>query len=143
FRCCRVRRLSVRCNACYLLARHDTLHFRLVCRPLHEEDRSMTNGNGYAPSAITGDTYAYPSFGAVPLQIAVPYLLSPPNYTDLPRYWSWQRDVALAATTHREDMWSSAVARTATKFAAHGFTIRDSKDSTLRVKNAQALLKQA
>jgi hypothetical protein len=40
-------------------------------------------------------------------------------------------------------MWASAVTRTATKFAAHSFTVRDSKDSQLRVKNAQALMKQA
>ena len=100
--------------------------------------------NGFAPpSAITGDTFSYPSYGGVPLQIAIPALLSMPSYTDLPYYYSWQRDVFLASTTHREDMWGSAVARTATKFAAHSFTIKDSKDSTLRVKQSQSLMKQA
>jgi len=98
--------------------------------------------NGFAPSAIHGDT-ASSSYGGTALQIAVPFMMGAPAYTDLPGHWSWRRDVALAATIHREDMWASAVARTATKFAAHSFTITDSKDSNLRVKNSQALLKQA
>jgi hypothetical protein len=101
----------------------------------------MTNGT--APSAVTGDTYPYATYGGVPLQIAIPYLLSPPTYTDLPRYWTWRRDVVLQATIHKEDMWAAAVARTATKFAAHSFTIRDSKDSKLRVKNSQQLMTRA
>lgn len=104
----------------------------------------MTNGNGtQAPSAITGDSYPYPNYGGVPLQIAIPYLLSAPTYIDLPRYWSWRRDAYLAGSVHKEDMWSSAVARAATKFAAHSFTIKDSKDSNLRIKNAQQIMKQA
>lgn len=104
----------------------------------------MTNGNGTtAPSAIHGDTYPYASYGGVPLQLAIPYLMSPPTYTDLPRYWTWRRDVALAATIHREDMWAAAVARTATKFAAHAFTIKDADDSTRKVASSQALLKAA
>ena len=102
----------------------------------------MTNGIA-PPSAIAGDTFEYPSYGGVPLSIAIPYLASAPGYSDLPYYWTWQRDVALSATIHREDMWAGAVARTATKFAAHGFTIRDSKDSSQRVNAAQKLLKQA
>lgn len=102
----------------------------------------MTNGTT-APSAIHGDTYEYPSYGGIPLSIAIPWLASSPAYLDLPGYWSWARDVALSATVVREDMWSAAVSRTATKFAAHGFTIRDSKDSALRVKQSQSLLKQA
>ena len=102
----------------------------------------MTNGID-APSAIHGDTYPYATYGGVPLQLAIPYLMSPPTYTDLPRYWTWRRDVALAATIHREDMWASAVGRTATKFAAHAFTIRDADDSQRKVAAAQALLKNA
>lgn len=103
----------------------------------------MTNGTTAPPSAVAGDSYPYPSYGGVPLQIAIPYLLSAPSYTDLPRYWSWARDAMLAATVHREDMWGSVVARTGTKFAAHGYTIRDADDSTRRVAAGQALLKQA
>src|SRR5437870_5745617 len=100
----------------------------------------MTNGTA-PPSAVTGDTYPYATYGGVPLQIAIPYLLSPPTYTDLPRYWTWRRDVVLQASIHKEDMWAAAVARAATKFAAHSFTVRDSKDSQLRVKNSQQLMK--
>lgn len=102
----------------------------------------MTNGT-HAPSAIAGDTYPEPSYGGALLQIAIPWLASAPAYGDLPRYWSWQRDVALANTIHREDMWASAVARTATKFAAHGFTIKDSQDSARRVAASQELFKRA
>lgn len=102
----------------------------------------MTNGNGL-PSAIAGDTLPYASYGGAPLQIAIPYLLSPPAYTDLPQYWTWRRDVALAATIHREDMWAAAVARTATKFAAHSYTISDSDDSTRRTTAAQQLFQEA
>ena len=40
-------------------------------------------------------------------------------------------------------MWAAAVARTATKFAAHGYTITDSKDSARKVAASQALLKAA
>ena len=103
----------------------------------------MTNGTIPAPSAIQGDTFNYPSYGGVPLQLAIPYMMSAPSYTDLPFYWSWARDVVLCASVHREDMWASAVGRTATKFAAHSFTVKDSKDSQLRVKNSQALMKTA
>ena len=102
----------------------------------------MTNGT-HAPSAIQGDTYPEPSYGGALLQIAIPWLASAPAYGDLPRYWTWQRDVALVNTIHREDMWASAVARTATKFAAHGFTIKDSEDSTRRVAASQELFKRA
>lgn len=105
----------------------------------------MTNGNGtmQPPSSIAGDSYPYPNFGGVPIQIAIPGLLSPPSYTDLPYYWSWRRDVTLAATIHKEDMWSAAVARTATKFAAHSYTVKDSDDSQRKVAASQALMKQA
>lgn len=102
----------------------------------------MTNGVA-APSSIHGDSFEYPSYGGIPLALAIPALMSQPAYSTLPLYWSWQRDVALSATIAMEDMWAAAVSRTATKFAAHGFTIKDSKDSTLRVKQAQQLMKQA
>lgn len=102
----------------------------------------MTNGT-MAPSTIHGDSFEYPSYGGVPLQIAIPYLLSPPSYTDLPHYWTWRRDVALAATVHREDMWAAAVSKVATKFASHGYVIRDADDSTRKVSASQALFKRA
>lgn len=104
----------------------------------------MTNGNGtQAPSAIHGDTYPWASFGGVPLQIAIPYLMSAPAYSDLPPYWSWWRDVALAATPHKEDMWAGAVSKVVTKFAAHSYTIKDADDSTRKVSASQQLLKRA
>jgi hypothetical protein len=101
----------------------------------------MTNGT-LAPSAIQGDTMESPGWG-FPVRIAIPQLASLPAYTDLPPYWTWWRDVVLCNTVHKEDMWSAAVGRTATKFAAHGFTVKDSQDSKLRVKQAQELFKRA
>jgi len=136
------RGLSVECSNEneFALCRDNHL---LYHADLSGSDRqAMTNGTT-APSAIHGDTYEYPSYGGIPLSIAIPYMASSPNYSDLPYYWSWARDVALAATVHREDMWAAAVSRTATKFAAHGFTIRDSRDSKRKVAAAQALLKEA
>lgn len=103
----------------------------------------MTNGNGTAPSAIAGDTLEVPSFTGVPLRFVFPQLLSGPGYTDLPAYWSPRRDMALANTIHKEDMWASAVARTATKFAAHGYVVKDSQDSARKVSASQQLLKRA
>lgn len=104
----------------------------------------MTNGNGtVAPSAITGDTFQQPMYGGVPLSIAIPYLMSQPSYSDLPLYWSWQRDIVLSNSTHKENMWSGAVARFASKFASHGFTIKDSEDSKRRVAASQNLLLDA
>lgn len=101
----------------------------------------MTNGNG--PSAVAGDTLQIPAFGGVPLRFVFPQMLSGPGYTDLPTYWSPRRDAHLANTIHKEDMWASAVARTATKFAAHGYIVKDSEDSTRKVSASQVLLKRA
>lgn len=98
--------------------------------------------NGIAPSAIEGNTLLYPSSGAI-VQLAVPHVLSAPPYTDLPPYWTPRRDWALAASVDRESMWAAAVARTATKFAAHGYVISDSQDSARKVQAAQELLKRA
>src|SRR5258706_362311 len=103
----------------------------------------MTNGSAPPPSAITGDTYPYAAYGGVPLQIAIPYLMSAPTYSDLPPYWHWYRDVLLAATPHKEDMWAGAISKVVTKFAAHSFTIKDADDSTRKVSASQQLLKQA
>ncbi len=98
--------------------------------------------NGIAPSAIKGDTLEYPSSGAV-FGLAMPWLLTPPSYTDLPRYWSPARDWALINSVEKESMWAAAVARTATKFAAHGYVIKDSQDSARKVGSSQELLKKA
>lgn len=103
----------------------------------------MTNGNGLAPSAVKGDTLDTPAMGGIPLRFVFPQLLSGPSYTDLPAYWSPRRDVALANTIHKEDMWASAVARTGTKFAAHGYIVKDSQDSARKVSASQQLLKRA
>ena len=101
----------------------------------------MTNGT--LPSAIAGDTLQEPSFFGGPLRFVFPAVLSDPTYTDLPQWWSWARDAKLIGTLDKEDMWASAVARTATKFAAHGYVIKDSKDSQRRVSASQELLKRA
>lgn len=100
------------------------------------------NSNGTTPSAIGGDTLPYPSTGAL-LQFVMPYLMSAPSYTDLAPYWSPRRDWQLAASVDKESMWAAAVARTATKFAAHGYLIKDSADSERKVSASQTLLKQA
>lgn len=94
------------------------------------------------PSTIQGDTAQEAGWG-FPLQIAIPQLASLPSYTDLPPYWTWYRDVVLANTIHKEDMWSSAVGRTATKFAAHGYIVRDASDSQRRVASSLELLRRA
>jgi len=104
----------------------------------------MANGNGtVAPSAIHGDSFAQPMYGGVPLGIAIPYLMSSPAYSDLPPYWTPYRDVVLAHSTHKENMWAGAVARFASKFASHGWTIKDSEDSKRRVGASQDLLLDA
>jgi hypothetical protein len=101
----------------------------------------MTNGVNL-PSAIKGDTLEYPSSGVL-LRIALPWMLSPPTYTDLPIYWTPRRDWALSATPKKEAMWANVVAIATTKFAAHGYTIKDSKNSDRRVSASQDLFKRA
>lgn len=102
----------------------------------------MSNGNSILPSAIAGDTLVYPSSGAL-VQIAMPYLISPPSYTDLPPAWSPRRDWILSATPKKEAMWGNAVAIAATKFAAHSYTLNDSQNSARRVAASLALFKRA
>ena len=94
------------------------------------------------PSAVRGDTLDYPSQGAI-FGVAIPWMASPPTYTDLPVYWSPRRDWVLSNTPKKEDMWGSAVAIATTKFAAHGFTITDSTDSQRKVSASQELMKRA
>lgn len=100
--------------------------------------------NGFAPpTAIQGDTLEYPSSAPAVFGLAFPWLLAPPSYTDIPRYWSPARDWALVNSVEKESMWAAAVARTATKFAAHGYIVSDSTDSTRKVAASQELLKRA
>ena len=94
------------------------------------------------PSAVRGDTLDYPSQGAI-FGLAIPWMASPPTYTDLPPYWSQRRDWVLSNTPKKEDMWGSAVAIATTRFAAHGFTISDSTDSQRKVSASQELMKRA
>lgn len=95
-----------------------------------------------APSAIKGDSLPYPSQGAI-FGLAIPWMASPPSYTDLPQYWSPRRDWVLSLSPKKEDMWASAVAIATTKFASHGFTLKDSQDSQRKVSASQELLKRA
>lgn len=96
-----------------------------------------------APSALQGDTLPTPDAG-VALGLILPQMMGMGTLAAaLPPYWTPLRDWALCATLDMEAMWASAIARTATKFAAHGYTIRDADDSTRRVAASQALLKQA
>jgi hypothetical protein len=98
----------------------------------------MTNGT--APSAIAGDTMLEPGYG-FPFRLAFPSAYySAPSYTDLPRWWSPRRDYVLSATVDKEAMWGSVVNQVATKFAALGFTVKDSQDSTRRTASAQELM---
>lgn len=94
------------------------------------------------PSAIGGDTLQSPSSGAL-LQLIMPYLMQSPSYTDLPPYYSSRRDWVLAGSVEKESMWAAAVARTATKFAAHGYSLTDSQNSQRKVAASQELLKRA
>jgi hypothetical protein len=96
-----------------------------------------------APSAIQGNTLEYPSSAPAVFGLAFPWLMSPPSYTDLPTYWSPRRDWVLCNTLEKESMWAAAVARTATKFAAHGYIVSDSTDSSRKVAASQELLKKA
>jgi len=102
----------------------------------------MTNGTIPPPSAIAGDTLQYPSAGVL-LRIALPWMLSPPTYTDLPLYWTPRRDWALSATPKKEAMWANVIAIATTKFAAHSYTIRDAKNSARKVAASQELFKRA
>lgn len=102
----------------------------------------MTNGTAPTsiPSAIAGDAQIEPGWG-FPLRVAIPtFLFPPPSYTDLPAWWTPRRDWALVATLEKESMWASVVNQAATKFAALGFAVSDSQDSTIRTKRAQDLL---
>lgn len=92
--------------------------------------RSITAGD-YAEDPRAGTAMNY-IFGA-------PIVAGRAN-TDLPAYWSSQRDYALRRTVHMESMWAGAINRAITKWAALGWEIKDNQDSTMRVNRAQELM---
>ena len=96
-----------------------------------------------APSALQGNTLEYASSAPAVFGLAFPWMIAQSTYTDLPPYWSPRRDWVLSNTTKKEDMWAAAVSIAATRFAAHGYTIRDSQDSARRVAVSQELMKRA
>lgn len=100
----------------------------------------MTNGT--TPSAIHGDTLTSPNAASI-LALALPWGLIAPRYDDLPPYWVPKRDWVLSNSTKKEAMWGAAVAKTATKFAAHGYVVKDANDSQRKVSASQELLKRA
>lgn len=75
-----------------------------------------------------------------PLTFLVAPLVPQHAVPGLPPRYSKARDMALTATLDLEDMWASAVYKTITKRTARGWEVKDSKDSTTRVKRAQQLL---
>jgi hypothetical protein len=76
--------------------------------------------------------FVMPYFWATPRVFSLP--------TDLPPYWSFQRDVTLRSTILFESFWASAVAIAATKVAAQSFDV--SGDVPARVKAAQRMMVQ-
>lgn len=98
----------------------------------------MTNGSAPAEMiahSVTKGDYQDIRTGSTML-LMFPTAASTPG---LHRYWSPTRDFALAQTPHLDDMWAGALSKAITKYAARGFTVEDSGDSTLRVKRAQDL----
>lgn len=67
--------------------------------------------------------------------------LGPQHITPgLPAWHSKQRDAVLTATLDLEDMWQSAVYKTITKRTARGWEVKDTEDSTVRVRRYQQML---
>lgn len=63
--------------------------------------------------------------------------------SDLPGWWSRERDYHLRSTVHMESMWGSAVAKAITKQCALGWTIKDEQDGKTRIRRSQDLLNLA
>lgn len=106
----------------------------------------MSNGTGTSEvlrnSVTRGDTPATLTGGGV-VQIITGWddlALVPVLPIDPPKYWTPTRDRYLRLTVHAESMWSSAIYKALTKFAASGWTVRDAQDSQLRVRRAQEVL---
>jgi hypothetical protein len=60
---------------------------------------------------------------------------------ELPKHGMRLRDQVLTATLDLEDMWSSAIAKAATKIAVRGYEVSDSDDSTRRTEFGQGLVR--
>lgn len=105
----------------------------------------MSNGNGVLSQSVTRDDHAdvrkNGMFGGM-FRFVVP-VYGPATGTDLPIYWSRERDYYLRRSIHLESMWSSAISKAITKIAAQGWEVEDSDESTLRAKRAQQLLLNA
>jgi hypothetical protein len=105
----------------------------------------MSNGNGVLSQSVTRDDHPnvkQNGMGVGLMRFVVP-VFGPTEGSDLPAYWSPQRDVFLRRSIHLESMWSSALSKAITKIAAQGWEVEDSDESTLRAKRAQQLLLNA
>lgn len=103
----------------------DTLTQDIVKHSVTESDVMEYQGKGVI-------NFVMPYFWATPRLFALP--------TDLPPYWSFQRDVTLRSTILFESFWACAVAIAATKVAAQSFDV--SGDVPARVKAAQRMMVQ-
>jgi hypothetical protein len=93
-------------------------------------------------SVTAGDVMDYQGKGVV--NFVMPYFWATPRIfalpTDLPPYWSYQRDVVLRNTILYESYWASAVAIAVNKIASQSFDVKG--DVPRRVSDAQQLLVQ-
>lgn len=103
----------------------DVLTQDIIKHSVTEEDVMEYQGKGVI-------NFVMPYFWATPRLFALP--------TDLPPYWSFQRDVTLRSTILHESFWASAVAIAATKVAAQSFDVKG--DVPARVKAAQRMMVQ-
>lgn len=105
----------------------------------------MSNGQAVLAQSVTRDDHPnvkQNGMGAGLFRFIVP-VFGPAEGTDLPVYWSPQRDAYLRRSIHLESMWSAALSKAITKIAARGWEVKDSDESTLRAKRAQQLLLNA
>lgn len=105
----------------------------------------MSNGNGVLAQSVTRDDHPnvkQNGMGAGLFRFIVP-VFGPATGTDLPVYWSPQRDHVLRRSIHLESMWAAAVGKAITKICAQGWEVEDSDESTLRAKRSQQLLLNA
>lgn len=95
--------------------------------------RSVTRDNEQPATSGVFFFNAGPAWGASDLAI-------PPQP---PPYGTWGRDLILRSTVHAEDMWAVALGKAITKMIALPFDIKDSGDSTQRIKRGQDLFLNA
>ncbi len=103
----------------------DVLTQDIIKHSVTEDDVMEYQGKGVI-------NFVMPYFWATPRIFSLP--------TDLPPYWSFQRDVTLRSTILHESFWASAVAIAATKVAAQSFDVKG--DIPARVKAAQRMMVQ-